>query len=120
MDPDKTGTDNDEIHQAEPGNLGLAEAILELTFDIEKLLQQETIVNSMLNKAELTNNTVEMRILRKSKASLQREIRRKELQKQQYIVQESDNSLYGRSDVQITSTIVGNENGQDYALCKYP
>jgi hypothetical protein len=37
---------------------------------------------------------VELRILRKSKASLQREIRRKELQRQQYIVQESDNSLY--------------------------
>lgn len=119
-DIEEAASDSDEIQEAEPGNLGLAEAIQELTFDLEKLLQQETIVNSMLNKAELTNNTPEMRILRKSKASFQREIRRKELQKQQYIVQESDNSLYGRSDVRIPSTIVGNEHGQEYALCTLP
>ena len=86
--------DEEEIHQAAPGDLGLAEAIVALTYDIEKLCSQEAVLNSLYRKAELTNNTVELRILRKSKASLQREIRRKELQRQQYIVQESDNSLY--------------------------
>jgi len=84
----------EEIHQAAPGDLGLAEAIVALTYDIEKLCSQEAIIDSLYRKAELTNNTVEIRILRKSKSSLQREIRRKELQRQQYIVQESDNSLY--------------------------
>jgi len=88
-----SGSD-DEIRQAAPGDLGLAEAIAALTFDIEKLSTQEAVVDSLYRKAELTNNTVELRILRKSKASLHREIRRKELQRQQYIVQESDNSLY--------------------------
>jgi len=93
---DKTVHDNtdDEIHQAAPGDLGLAEAIVALTYDIEKLCTQEAVIDSLYRKAELTNNTVELRILRKSKSSLQREIRRKELQRQQYIVQESDNSLY--------------------------
>jgi sorting nexin-25 len=85
---------DEEIHQAAPGDLGLAEAIVALTYDIEKLCTQEAVIDSLYRKAELTNNTVELRILRKSKSSLQREIRRKELQRQQYIVQESDNSLY--------------------------
>jgi len=110
----------DEIHEAAPGDLGLAEAIATLTYDIEKLLTQEVVVDSLTRKAELTNNTSELRILRKSKASLQREIRRKELQRQQYIVQESDNSLFGRSSIRINNSIVGKENGKEYALCKFP
>ena len=107
----------DEIHQAAPGDLGLAEAISALTNDIEKLAAQESIVDTLTRKAELTNNIAELRILGKSKSSLQREIRRKELQRQQYIVQESDNSLYGRANVEIKSIMVGKEDdGQEFAL----
>lgn len=90
----ETNGSEEEIHQAAPGDLGLAEAISILTFDIEKLSTQEAVIDSLYRKAELTNNTIELRILRKSKSSLQREIRRKELQRQQYIVQESDNGLF--------------------------
>lgn len=109
----------DEVHEAAPGDLGLTEAISALTADIEKLSSQQAIVDTLTRKAELTNNTAELRILRKSKASLQREIRRKEMQRQQYIFQESDNSLYGRSTVQIKSIIVAKEeDGREYALCK--
>ncbi len=85
----------DEVQEAAPGDLGLAEAITKLTNNIDRLAAQEAVVDSLLRKAELTNNTAELRILRKSKASLQREVRRNELQRQQYVVQESDNSLYG-------------------------
>lgn len=96
LDVGRASGDNsdEEIHQAAPGDLGLAEAVVTLTYDIEKLCTQEAVIDSLYRKAELTNNTVEIRILRKSKSSLQREIRRKELQRQQYIVQEIDNSLY--------------------------
>lgn len=112
--------EDDEIHEAAPGDLGLAEAIDALTADIERLVSQESIVDSLTTKAELTNNAAELRILRKSKASLQREIQRKELQRQQYIVQESDNSLYGRATVFIQSIMVGTEeDGKEYAMCKY-
>lgn len=87
------------------------------TNDIDRLVAQEAIVDSLTRKAELTNNTSELRILRKSKASLQREIRRKELQRQQYVVQESDNSLYGRSSVKIKSIQVGREDdGREFAM----
>ena len=107
----------DEIHEAAPGDLGLAEAISALTVDIERLVAQESVVDTLTRKAELTNNVAELRILGKSKASLQREIRRKELQRQQYIVQESDNSLYGRASVDIESVMVGKEpDGQEFAL----
>jgi sorting nexin-25 len=110
----------DEIHEAAPGDLGLAEAIDTLTADIERLVTQESIVDSLTSKAELTNNAAELRILRKSKTSLQREIQRKELQRQQYIVQESDNSLYGRATVFIQSIMVGTEeDGKEFAMCKY-
>ncbi|EAT77552.2 hypothetical protein SNOG_15009 [Parastagonospora nodorum SN15] len=109
--------EDDEIHEAAPGDLGLAEAIDALTADIERLVSQESIVDSLTTKAELTNNAAELRILRKSKASLQREIQRKELQRQQYIVQESDNSLYGRATVFIQSIMVGTEeDGKEYAM----
>lgn len=109
---------SDEVHEAAPGDLGLTEAIEALTADIEKLGSQESVVDALTRKAELTNNTAELRILRKSRASIQREIHRKEMQKQQYIIQESDNSLYGRSTVQIMSIVVGKEeDGREYAMC---
>lgn len=110
----------EEIHEAAPGDLGLTEAVSALTANIDRLLAQEAVVDTLTRKAELTNNTAELRILSKSKSSLQREIRRKEMQRQQYIVQESDNSLYGRSSVLIKSIMVGKEDdGREYAMCKY-
>ena len=119
--PDNDETDPaDEIHKAAPGDLGLTEAIEVLTADIDKLTAQDSVVEALTRKAELTNNTAELRILRKSKASIQREIHRKEMQRQQYIVQESDNSLYGRSTVSIKSIVVGKDedDGREFAMCK--
>lgn len=114
---DEQGNIEDEVHQAAPGDLGLAEAITLLTNDIDRLTAQEAVLDSLMKKAELTNNTAELRILRKSKASLHRELRRKELQRQQYVVQESDNSLYGRSSIKIKAIQVGREDdGKEYAL----
>ena len=116
-DDSKDPEDEDEVHEAAPGDLGLAEAITALTTDIDRLIAQDAVVDSLTRKAELTNNMAELRILKKSKASLQREIRRKELQRQQYVVQESDNSLYGRSTIKIKSIMVGKEDdGREYAV----
>lgn len=119
-DPEESSDEkilDDEIHQAAPGDLGLAEAISALSMDIERLVAQESVVDTLTRKAELTNNGAELRILGKSRSSLQREIRRKELQRQQYIVQESDNSLFGRANVEIKSVMVGRDaDGQEFAL----
>ncbi|PKY00930.1 intermediate filament protein [Aspergillus campestris IBT 28561] len=107
----------DEVHEAAPGDLGLTEAVEALNVEIEKLGSQDAVVDTLTRKAELTNNTAELRILRKSKASIQREIHRKEMQRQQYIIQESDNSLYGRSSIRIQSIVVGKEeDGREFAM----
>ncbi|KAN0079249.1 PXA domain containing protein [Elaphomyces granulatus] len=114
---EKSKDPSDEIHEAAPGDLGLAEAIAALTENIEKLVAQESVLDALTRKAELTNNTAELRILSKSTVSIQREIRRKEMQRQQYIIQESDNSLYGRSTLQIKSIMVGKEeDGREFAI----
>lgn len=102
------------LHFASPGDLGLTEAIKTLTIDIDKLKGQVKVLEPLLRKAELTNNTNEIRILSKSVSSLQREINNKEMQRQQYIVQETDNSLYGRSAIAIHNAVsshdkMGNE-----------
>lgn len=105
-----------QIYLAGPGNLSLAEEIANLTVEIDKLNEQLVILEPLLKKAELTHNIGELKILRKSKLSLDREINAKELQKQQYIVQENDNSLYGKSRLTIQSYISGNENGKEFIL----
>jgi len=111
------GMADEQIQEAAPGDLGLTEAIDMLNAEIEKLNAQKGVLDSLTAKAELTNNAAELRILRKSEQSLQREIRRKDMQKQQYVVQESDNSLYGRAAVNIKSVMVGREDdGHEYAL----
>ncbi|KAI1431427.1 PXA domain-containing protein [Xylaria sp. CBS 124048] len=116
-DPERYPDVEDEVHEAAPGDLGLAEAITVLTNDIDRLIAQEAVLESLTKKAELTNNTAELRILRKSKASLQRELRRKELQRQQYVIQESDNSLYGRASIKIKAIQVGrDEDGKEFAV----
>jgi sorting nexin-25 len=117
VEDDKDKDSEEDVHEAAPGDLGLAEAITALTTDIDRLVAQDAVIDSLTRKAELTNNTAELRILRKSKSSLQREIRRKELQRQQYIIQESDNSLYGRSTIKLKSIMVGKEeDGREYAV----
>ncbi|GMM33316.1 Mdm1 protein [Saccharomycopsis crataegensis] len=105
-----------EVHLAAPGDLNLAEEIEKLTNDIESLNNQVQILQPLLKKAELTNNTAELRILRKANVSLQREVQLKELQRQQYIVQENDNSLFGKSRVGIQSYIISNDekSGKEY------
>jgi sorting nexin-25 len=110
-------TDEDQVQEAAPGDLGLIEAIDVLNADIEKLIAQKQIVDSLTAKAELTNNSAELRILKKSEQSLEREIKRKEMQKQQYVIQESDNSLYGRAAVSIKSVMIGREDdGHEFAV----
>ncbi|KAF2722766.1 putative intermediate filament protein [Polychaeton citri CBS 116435] len=117
-DSDSSTKDNDDpVQEAAPGDLGLTEAIDALGNEIDRLKGQKDIVESLTAKAELTNNAPELRILRKSEQSLQREIKRKEMQRQQYVAQESENSLYGRAALTVKSVMVGREDdGREFAL----
>lgn len=111
--------DGSQVYLASPGNLSLAEEISKLSEEIERLNEQLIILEPLLKKASITNNVAELKILNKSQVSLEKEIKYKELQLQQYIVQENDNSLYGKSRVTIQSYVVGNDekqNGKEFIL----
>lgn len=86
---------------AAPGDLDLAEQVTKLNKEIEALAEQLDIVASLLRKAELINNVAEIGVLRRSRASLEREIKVKELQRLQFTVQEYENSLFGKTSVKI-------------------
>lgn len=106
-----------EVRVAAPGDLDLADEIRTINSGIVRIKQQLQIIDSLLKKAELTRNTSELNILRRSKASLDREIRLKELQKQQYTIQQGENSLYQRSKIRIQSYITSKDkDGKVFVL----
>ncbi|QPG76946.1 hypothetical protein FOA43_004340 [Brettanomyces nanus] len=105
-----------EVRVAAPGDLNLTDEINRLETEKERLRQQLLIINSLLRKAELTSNITEVRIMNRSKVSLDREVRLRELQLQQYTMQQSDSGLYKRSKVTIQSYITANEHGHDFIL----
>lgn len=96
----------------------LKEEISNLNTEITKLNKQSSILDPLILKAELMNNSQELRLLRKSKASYQREIDNKESIKQQLIVQDNENSLFGKTKVTINSWVKAKDeqNGSVYIL----
>ncbi|KAH3661373.1 hypothetical protein OGAPHI_006780 [Ogataea philodendri] len=111
-----TMSSSQELKLAAPENLDLGDEIDKLSTEIEKLEQQLHIIEPLLNKAEITNNVSELKILSKTQTSLKKELQLKELQKQQYILQENENTLYGNSRVRIQSYINGSDDGKEYIL----
>lgn len=100
-----------------PNVLDLSKEILLLEEEISRLREQILIINTLLNKAEVVNNIPECRILRKSLLSLEKEIKLKNLQKEQLKVQEGENSLYQKSDVKITNYVtVKDKSGKAFVM----
>ncbi|KAG0375735.1 Intermediate filament protein [Mortierella sp. AD032] len=112
-----TATVHDNVHLAAPGDLLLAARIKSLEQDIEMLRKQEAIVETLIQKAEQKERQDELRILKKSKSALRREILSMEYQKTQYEVQEEENMIMpGRSTINITSSTVGHDGSKEFAL----
>ncbi|KAF9920674.1 Intermediate filament protein [Linnemannia zychae] len=107
----------DNVHLAAPGDLLLATRIKKLEQEIEMLRKQEAIVETLIQKAEQKGRQDELRILKKSKSALRREILSMEYQKTQYEVQEEENMIMpGRSTINITSSTVGHDGSKEFAL----
>ncbi|KAG0305867.1 Intermediate filament protein [Dissophora globulifera] len=107
----------DNVHLAAPGDLLLSDRIKRLEQDIETVRKQEAIVETLIQKAERQGRQNELRILKKSKSALRREILGMEYQKTQYEVQEEENMIMpGRSTISITSSTVGHEGSKVFAL----
>ncbi|EMR09289.1 hypothetical protein PNEG_02250 [Pneumocystis murina B123] len=114
IDMDLTDAD---IHHASSGDLTLSEAIDNISMEINSLEAEESVLSSLIKKAELTNSISELRIFRKSIKTIQSELRRKRYQRQQYMIQENDNLLYGRSKISIPAVTIGlGMDGSQYTL----
>ncbi|KAF9899239.1 Intermediate filament protein, partial [Lobosporangium transversale] len=83
----------ENVHLAAPGDLLLSTKIKKLEQDIETVLKQEAIVETLIQKAERQGRENELRILKKSKSDIRREIRSMEYQKTLYEVQEQENMI---------------------------
>ncbi|CAO3572391.1 unnamed protein product [Mortierella alpina] len=107
----------DDVHLAAPGDLLIATRINLLEQDIKTLRKQETILEAMIHKAERKSRPNELRLLKKSKSDLRRDILGKEYQKTQYEVQEEENMIMpGRSTISITSSTVSHDGSKEFAL----
>ena len=110
--------DNDSNSQialplAGPGDLQLAYEIGRLGEKLNNLRTQDTMLDRLINKADLTGDTQELRLLQKSKSALGREIRELSFQKTQYELQESANRLVSdRTKLAIVNSTVGEEGGK--------
>jgi len=93
----------DNVHLAAPGDLLLAARVKSLEQDIEMLRKQEAIVETLIQKAEQKGRQDELRILKKSKSALRREILSMEYQKTQYEVQEQENMIMPVSTFKVTT-----------------
>ncbi|KAI8092564.1 PXA domain-containing protein [Halteromyces radiatus] len=114
-----TETDNTitNVHLAPPGDLMLADKVHKLSDEMEKLIQQEAIVDVLIKKAEAKDKIEELRILLKSKNMFRRELEQMQYQKNQYELQESENVLTpDRTRVSITSSTIGSDQHGDFAL----
>lgn len=100
-----------------PSVLNLSNEIERLNVEIDRLQKQRMILKALLQKAEIINNVPELRILRKSLISLEKELKFKSMQKEQYIVQEGENSLFQRAKVTIPSYITAKDkNGRNFIM----
>ncbi|KAE9398516.1 hypothetical protein BT96DRAFT_920831 [Gymnopus androsaceus JB14] len=98
---------------AGPGDLQLSYEISRLGDKIVSLQAQETMLDNLIKKAELTGDNQELRLLNRSKSSMNRELRELKFQKLQYEQQESANRLVSdRTHVSIVSSTVGEEDGK--------
>ncbi|KAI0360953.1 hypothetical protein OH77DRAFT_1417128 [Trametes cingulata] len=98
---------------AGPGDLQLSHEIERLSNKISKLQTQDAMLDTLIKKAELSGDAQELRLLRKSKSALTRELRELKFQKSQYEQQESANRLVSdRTRVAIVNSTVGEEDGK--------
>ncbi|KAI0778795.1 PXA domain-containing protein [Trametes elegans] len=104
---------HDSFQLAGPGDLQLSQEIERLSNKIGKLQTQDAMLDTLIKKAELSGDAQELRLLRKSKSALTRDLRELKFQKSQYEQQESANRLLSdRTRVAIVNSTAGEEDGK--------
>ncbi|KAG9013602.1 Intermediate filament protein [Tulasnella sp. JGI-2019a] len=99
------------INLPAPGDLQLSSEIERLNGKIENLQSQETLLDALIRKAELTGDAQESKILRRSRSAMTRELRELTFQRSQYQQQEADNRLaVGRTKISISDSVVSGDD----------
>ena len=113
MAEDEDDTKADAFELPAPGDLHLSGEIARLSDKIVHLQSQDVILDALIRKAELTGDAQELRVLRKSKSALERELRQLSFQKTQYEQQDNANKLIpGRTKASIVNSTSGEEDGK--------
>lgn len=105
-----------QIYHASPATLNFADEITSVSSKIDTLTSKLEIVAVLMMKAELSNKTSQIKLLRQSQKSLDQELTRTKLQHQQLMLQQDENSLYLKLRVSIQSCITDIEDGRDVIL----
>ncbi|CEL56796.1 Sorting nexin-12 OS=Schizosaccharomyces pombe (strain 972 / ATCC 24843) GN=snx12 PE=3 SV=1 [Rhizoctonia solani AG-1 IB] len=101
------------LQVALPGDLQLARDVARLSEKIKNLQTQETMLEALMRKAELTGEEQELSLLSRSRDSLVREIRGLTFQRAHYEVQEAANRLVPeRTKITIVDTATSEEDGR--------
>jgi sorting nexin-25 len=110
--PDDSG-DHGSYQHAAPGDLQLSYEIARLGDNITNLQAQDMMLGNLIKKAELTGDTQELKLLKKSRSSMNRDLRELTFQKLQYEQQESANRLLpDRTKVSVVNSTIGDEDGK--------
>lgn len=110
---DDDDTKSAALEIAAPGVLLLPHEILRLEDKIAHLQSQDATLDNLIRKAELTGDAQELRLLRKSKSALERELRQLNFQKKQYEQQDSASKLIpGQTTASIVNSTSGEEGGK--------
>lgn len=110
---DDTHDNHGSYQLAAPGDLQLSYEISRLGENIANLQAQDTMLDALIKKAELTGDMQELKLLKRSKSSMNRNLRELKFQKLQYEQQESANRLFSdRTKVSIVNSTAGDEDGK--------
>lgn len=110
---DDDGQTLEPLELAVPGDLQLPHEIARLEDTIANNQSQDVVLDTLIRKAELTGDTNELRVLKKSKSALEREMRQLVFQKMQYEQQASASKLLpGKTKTAIVNSTSGDEDGK--------
>ncbi|KAI0033978.1 PhoX domain-containing protein [Vararia minispora EC-137] len=107
-----------EFHAAGPGDLQLSYEIARLSNKLSALQTQDAMLDTLIKKADLSGDTQELQLLRRSKSALTREMREIAFQRTQYEQQDVANRLIPeRTRLSIVNSTQAEESGK--AVVRY-
>lgn len=112
---EEVGEDESKMYASTelPSELQLPDAISHLKEKIDHLQSQDTMLDTLIGKAELAGDLQELRLLKKSKSALERELRQLNFQLLQYEQQDSASKLVtGQTKASIVNSTIGEEEGK--------